>query len=98
AVDDDEAMLLGVAEEGLADPAQILPVLLLDRDARTDAGMDEEIVPEGEGVGEMLEELAMRARHLGADRGDRLLILHPPEVVDIDAVAARAFGAAIFQP
>src|SRR4051812_28831411 len=41
AVDDDEAMLLRVAEKRLADPPQIVRILVLDGEAGADAGMDE---------------------------------------------------------
>src|SRR3712207_6452768 len=34
AVDDDEAMLLGIAEEWIADPAEVMAVLLLQPDPR----------------------------------------------------------------
>src|SRR5215217_5051738 len=67
AVDDDESMLLAVAEEGLADPAQVLHMLIVDRDAGANAGMDEEIVAEAERVAEAFQELAVGARHGGAD-------------------------------
>src|SRR5438270_38029 len=54
AVNDDTAMVLRVAEERVADPSQVLSVLLLHRDARADSGMDEQIISEGERIGEAL--------------------------------------------
>jgi hypothetical protein len=46
AVDHYAAMILRVGQEWLADPAQVVGVLLLDGDAGADFGMDEEIVAE----------------------------------------------------
>src|SRR4051794_19538172 len=65
AMDDDEAVLLRVRQEGLADPAQVAPLLLVEADAGTDAGVDEEIISEAERVAEAFEELDMAARDVG---------------------------------
>src|SRR6266851_3692889 len=58
-VDDDEAMVALVEQEGLADPAQVRLALLVDLDARPDSGMDEQIVTEPAAIDEGLDELDM---------------------------------------
>src|SRR5438309_3162848 len=98
AVDDDAAMVVRVAEEWVANPPEVGAVLLFDGDAGADAGVDEQIVAEREGVAEAFEEVAMLARHLGAEQRDRLLVLDAAQQVRIDAVARRTFGAAELQP
>src|SRR5439155_27218316 len=47
-VNHDAAMIVRISEEGVPDPPQIGPVLLLDRDPRPDAGVNEQIVAERE--------------------------------------------------
>ena len=74
AVHDDAAMFLAVAQEWLADPAQVHPRLLVDPDAGPDPGVDEQIVAEAEGVGKAVEEGAMLGRDVALDLADRRLL------------------------
>ena len=76
AVDDDEAMIGLVEQEGLADPAKVGLALLIELDARTNTGVDEEIIAEAAAVVEALEELHMLLRDRGANGFERIVFTH----------------------
>ena len=63
----DLAEVLVRLEERRADPNQIVRVLRFERHAGPHAGMHEEIVAEGDGEFEGLEEIAMRLRQRGKE-------------------------------
>src|SRR5206468_7344528 len=67
AMDDDEAVIAVIVEERFADPPQVGLALLVELDARPNAGMDEQIVAEAAAVGEALKELDVRPRDRGAN-------------------------------
>ena len=98
AMHDHEAVLLGVAEEGFPDPAQVGPALRLDRHSGPDAGMDEEIFAELVAVLHLPKEGEVRARHLRAQQVERIAPRKTEQFRHIDAIALDTFGAAIFEP
>ena len=67
AVDDDLAVVLARMQELVADPQQIVALLPLERNARADAGMDEEIVSFDVRQRQAAHELHMAARDAPAD-------------------------------
>ena len=95
---DHAAMIMAVGQEGAADPAQIMGLLLVDRDARADAGMDEQIIAEAERVAEAFEEGDMRRGHGGAEHLGDPRFVHRLQRGRIDAVARRAGVPAEPQP
>src|SRR5688572_24186385 len=93
-----EAMFGLVHQEWLADPAQIGPGLLLERNSRPDAGMDEQIAAGPESVVKTAQELAVRGGNSGAHGLDRLRRLQATKLRRLDAIAGEALGAAKPQP
>src|SRR3954465_11722095 len=93
AMDDDRFVTQIAVEEVAPDPAQIMRVLVLDRDTGPDAGVDEQIITDPEAVVEAAQEIDVQARHreiklLGEERGVELRLKHRR-----DAVALGAFRA-----
>ena len=90
----DKAVIGIVEQEWFTDPAKIGLALLVDFDARTNSGMDEEIIAEPAAVVEALDELDMLSWNDLADELEHILIAHPDELVGVEAVAFQAFVAA----
>src|SRR5687767_4319807 len=64
AMDDDEAMVVAVLEERFANPAQVGLALIGERNAGPDAGVDEQIGANPEGIDEAQEEAAVVGGYL----------------------------------
>jgi hypothetical protein len=65
-VDDHKVVMTFVAEKGLSDPPQILGRLIMQRHARTDASVNEDIVAKAKAVAETFDEFDVVSRNLGA--------------------------------
>ncbi len=64
AVDDHKAVVAAIPQELLANPDQVFRILLLERHARPNAGVDEQIVAKADVELEGFDEVAVRLRHL----------------------------------
>ena len=84
-------------QERLADPPQVVHLLLLDRHARVDPGVDEQVVADGDHVLEALEEGDILGRDRGAHHRLRLLELGLREGRAVDAVAEHGLAPAVAQ-
>ena len=94
AVNDHEAVVGLVKKERLANPTKVGLALLIEVDARPDAGMDKEIIAETAAINEALEELDVIFRNHAANDGQRLLVTQMRELLGLYTVALQAFGAA----
>jgi hypothetical protein len=75
AMNDEAAMVVRVGQERLADPAQVVRLLVLNRDAGTDTGVNKQVIAEPDGVAGLLQECDMRRRdRLAQHRGDPHLV------------------------
>src|SRR4051812_24268682 len=70
-MDDDKAVIRLIEQERLANPPEVRLILLLERNAGADAGMDEEIIAEAARIDEASKELDVLFRNRVADRRER---------------------------
>jgi hypothetical protein len=93
-VDHDKSVIGVVKQEGLADPAEIGLALLVDFNARPDAGVNEQIVAKATAVVEALEKLNMFLGDCAPNTHERILIAQRSKFRRVHPVTLQALAAA----
>jgi hypothetical protein len=93
-MNDDEAVIGFIAEEGLADPSQVGLGLLVEVDSGPNSSVDEEIIAETAAIHEAFEELDVILWDRSANDSQRLVIAQMRKLFGFDAIALQAFGSA----
>src|SRR6476659_8016805 len=91
-------MVAVVAQERLADPAQVRLSLLVELDPRPNSRMDEQIIAEAAGIDEAPQEGDMLAGDRLFDRRQRAGIVHDRDRLRVGAIAFDALGPAEPKP